>query len=128
MAQDFSDLRVYKESYELGREIYGLTKGLPKDELYGMVSQMRRAAVSIPLNIAEGHGRRASQATFANFVQMAIGSANELLVLLDYAKDFGYAREDRVAGISERYRALLKQLESLHKRLVNKLDNPRSDI
>lgn len=121
MAQDFSDLRVYRESYQLGLEIYGLTKHFPRDEQYGMASQMRRAAVSVPLNIAEGHGRRASQATFANFVQMAIGSANEVLVLLDYAADLNYLQDvKKVAEIRKEYRALLKQLQSLRGRLVKK--------
>ena len=87
--QDFKDLIVWHKAMDLTAEIYRLTKKLPKDELYGLTNQLRRAAVSIPSNIAEGNGRF-SQREYARFLSVARGSKSEvetqllLCVKLDY--------------------------------------------
>ena len=77
MIQSFRDLDVYKRSYNLTLKIYEIAKTLPKDEQYGLSSQLRRAATSIPLNIAEGYGRKSSEAEFKHFVRNGLGSCNE---------------------------------------------------
>ena len=73
----YRDLNVWKESMELAKVIYELCKKLPEDERFGLSSQMQRAAVSVPSNIAEGHGR-GSDSEFKRFLQIANGSRCEL--------------------------------------------------
>ena len=75
--RDFRDIKVWSKSHRLALEVYELTRTFPKDERYGLTSQMRRAAASIPPNIAEGCGR-GSEIDFARFLQIAAGSASEL--------------------------------------------------
>ena len=74
--KDFRQLKVWDKSHELALSIYRATKDFPKEELYGLTSQIRRASMSIPTNIAEGCGRN-TDADFARFLQMAMGSASE---------------------------------------------------
>ncbi|NEO98252.1 MAG: four helix bundle protein [Symploca sp. SIO2E9] len=74
---NFKDLKIWQTGMYIAEKCYFLTKIFPKDELYGMVQQIRRAAVSIPANIAEGYGRR-STAEYIRFLNIAQGSINEL--------------------------------------------------
>ena len=92
--KDFRTLIVWQKAHELTLGVYAATKQFPKDELFGMTSQMRRSSSSIPTNIAEGCGR-GSNADFQRFLQMAFGSASELdyqLILSSDLKDL--SRED----------------------------------
>ena len=75
--KDFHKLNVWEKAHKLALSIYLLTKKFPKDELYGLTSQMRSSATSIPANIAEGCGRD-SQAELTHFFTMAMGSSSEL--------------------------------------------------
>ena len=75
--RDFRDIKAWSKSHRLVLEIYEASRKFPNDERYGLTSQMRRAAASIPTNIAEGCGR-GSEADFARFLQIAAGSASEL--------------------------------------------------
>jgi four helix bundle protein len=84
----FEKLTVWQSSPRLCGEIYSVTKGFPHDELFGLTGQLRRAAVSIASNIAEGSGRN-SDADFAHFLEMAYGSAMEVSSLLFIAADAG---------------------------------------
>jgi four helix bundle protein len=84
--QDFKKLKVWEKGHQLTLAVYELTAPFPKEELYGLTSQMRRAAASIVSNIAEGCGR-AGPADFARFLQMATGSASELEYQLILAHD-----------------------------------------
>ena len=90
MIQDYEDLEVYQKSYKKALEIYEISKALPKDEAYGLTSQMKRAAISISLNIAEGYGKRRSAAEFKRFLTMAKGSCNEMKVIVDFCRDLEY--------------------------------------
>ena len=74
---DFKDLKIWQKGIDIAEKCYFLTKLFPKDELYGMVQQIRRSAASIPANIAEGYGRR-STAEYIRFLNIAQGSLNEL--------------------------------------------------
>jgi four helix bundle protein len=87
--QDFKNLKVWQKSHELTLEIYKVTAKFPKEELFGLTSQIRRASSSISANIAEGCGRK-SDADFARFLQNAIGSASETQNHLILAKDLGF--------------------------------------
>ena len=86
----YRDLRVYRRSYQLALEIHRLTQKFPVLERRELGSQLRRAATSIPANIAEGYGRKRSADEFKRFLTMALGSCNEISVQLNFAKDLGY--------------------------------------
>ena len=86
--KNFRDLAVWKKAHELTLAVYRATKHFPKDETYGLTSQMRRSSASIAANIAEGCGKR-TDADFARFVQNAFGSASELEYHLLLARDLG---------------------------------------
>ncbi|MGH9548185.1 MAG: four helix bundle protein, partial [Terriglobales bacterium] len=75
--EDFKDLRVWVKAYTLTLSVYKTTRGFPKEEMYGLTSQLRRAASSVGANIAEGCGRR-SDGEMRRFLQIARGSANEV--------------------------------------------------
>ncbi len=87
--KDFRELQVWQRSHQLTLEIYRVTKQFPKDEQFGLTSQMRRASASIPANIAEGCGR-AGDAELKRFLNIALGSACELDYHLLLASELGY--------------------------------------
>ena len=116
MIKSYRDLRVYKQSYGLGKEIHQVTQQFPRTEQYELGNQLRRAAISIPLNIAEGYGKKESIADFKRFLLIALGSCNEVQVQLDYSKDFGYITESEHNRLWGEYEQLGKQLTSLHKK------------
>lgn len=87
--RDFRQLKVWQKSHELTVKAYGATKKFPKDELYGLTSQIRRSSASIGANIAEGCGRR-GDAELARFLQIAMGSACELEYHLLLARDLQF--------------------------------------
>jgi four helix bundle protein len=86
--RDFRELKVWEKAHGLTLEIYHLTQAFPKDELYGLTSQTRRAAASVAANIAEGCGKK-TKPDFARFLQTAFGSASELEYHLLLARDLG---------------------------------------
>ena len=114
----YRDLQVYERSYTAARAIYKMTETFPKEEVYGMTNQMRRAAISVPMNIAEGYAKRESQAEFKRFLMMAIGSANEMSVLIDFAKDFEYIEKDVHEKIWTEYEEIGKMLNSFIKKVT----------
>jgi len=87
--QHFSDLKVWQRSHAFVLEIYGATKSYPGDERFGLVSQLRRAAVSVPANIAEG-AKRETAPDYARFLNIAEGSLAETEYLLLLSRDLGY--------------------------------------
>ena len=116
MIRTYHDLKVYRLGYDLGREIHQLTRRFPKSEQYEMASQLRRASLSIPLNIAEGYGKKQSAADFKRFLLISLGSCNEVQVLLDFAKDFDYLNEAEHQKLWGSYDQLGKQISVLHSR------------
>jgi len=108
--KSFKDLDVWKESHKLVLMIYKITKSFPKDELFGLVSQIRRSAVSITSNIAEGFSR-SSYKEKAQFYSISLGSLTELENQLLVAKDIGYIAGNNFNSISD-------QMISVH-RLLN---------
>ena len=113
MIQSFRDLEVYQESYQLAIEMYQISRSYPQEERYGLRSQIQRASVSIPLNIAEGYGKQESAAEFKRYLRMALGSANEIEVLLDLSRDLGYLEANKCAELQERYITTRKRLYRL---------------
>ena len=90
--QDFHQLKVWQKAHAVALAVYKATGAFPKDEMYGLTSQMRRAAVSIPSNIAEGCGRD-SNSDFMRFLHIAFGSASELEYQWLLAHDLGFLAE-----------------------------------
>lgn len=87
--KDFKDLKVWEKSHVLGLKVYRVTEDFPTEEMYGLRSQIRRAATSIPTNIAEGCGRN-TDIELARFLEIAMGSASELEYLLLLSKDLAF--------------------------------------
>ena len=109
--QDFHDLKVWQRAHKLTLSIYEATRSFPKEELYGMTSQIRRAAVSIPANIAEGCAR-GGDAEFGRFLSFAQGSAGELDYHLLLARDLKFVK------VSE-YERISGELTEVRKMLTN---------
>lgn len=91
---NFKDLAIWQRSHQLTIDIYRATLKFPKEEIYGLTSQIRRAVASIPTNIAEGCGRR-TNAELANFLNIASGSASEVEYEILLAKEVGYITEEQ---------------------------------
>jgi four helix bundle protein len=94
--KDYRDLILWRKAMSLARAVYGATQNFPKSEMFGLQSQIRRAAVSVPANIAEGHGRLTDM-QFRHFLGNARGSLCELQTELELAHDLGFV--DNIAAI-----------------------------
>ena len=110
--RDFRTLKVWQDSHQLTLDIYKATKNFPKEELFALTSQMRRASSSIPTNIAEGCGRGTSK-DFARFLQITVGSAYELDYHLILANDLSYLKGEIYLDLSEKVTKLKKQTTAL---------------
>jgi four helix bundle protein len=107
--QNYKDLKVWEKAHQFTLNVYEITKAFPKEEVYGLSSQMRRASSSIPANIAEGCGKN-TNLDFANFLNIALGSANESEYFLLLAKDLNYMNENEYKlqlGIINEVKAML---------------------
>lgn len=123
--KSYKELIVWKKSMELAKEIYLLTEGFPKSEIYGIISQMRRAAVSIPSNIAEGYGRK-SPKEYAQFYAISYGSAIELETQLILSKDLKLADNQSFTKSEVLLIEISKMLRSmLYTMRANQLDAKR---
>jgi len=113
------DLHVFKKSYSLTLKLYELTKLFPSDERYGLISQIRRAAYSIPSNLMEGSGRLGSK-EYRQFVGIAKGSAAELKYLLLLSKDLGYMSIEKYTEIENEILEISRMLMGLANTLRKK--------
>lgn len=114
--KSYRDLVVWQKSMALITEIYSITRLFPKEELYGLVSQIRRSAVSIPSNIAEGYGRYSTN-DYTRFLQIAIGSLYELQTQLEICLNLGYLSKDTFEKVYEQSREIERMLSSLIKKV-----------
>lgn len=110
--QDYRKLKVWDKGHEVTLEVYKITKAFPKEELYGLTSQMRRAASSIPTNIAEGCGRN-SNPQLVQFLSIATGSAFELDYQLLLARDLGFLPANTYEAIHDKVDNLRRMLNNL---------------
>jgi four helix bundle protein len=120
MEKPHKKLDVWKASMDAAQQVYKLTKLFPEGEKFGLVSQMRRAAVSIPSNIAEGAARQ-GKAEFKNFLSMAQGSLSELDTQLELAVNLGYLNAQKYQEVSELLIRIDKMLTSLIRSLIKKI-------
>lgn len=118
--KSYKDLIVWQKGVELVKEIFLLTKNFPPSEIYGITSQMRRAAVSIPSNIAEGSGRR-NRGEWRQFYSIAYGSALELETQLIISRDLAFAPKDRF----DKCFGLIDEISKMIRTIIKNLDFPK---
>jgi four helix bundle protein len=112
MRGSYKDLRVWKQARELANAVYRATESFPKHEFFGITNQMRRAAVSVPSNIAEGKGHR-SDREFERFLLHARGSLLELETQIILSGDLGFGRKEDLSDLVERTEAVARSLNAL---------------
>jgi len=116
IVSQYRDLIIWQKGLELSISCYELTRSFPKEEIYGLVSQIRRSAVSIPTNVAEGF-RRESPADFTRFLRIAQGSIKELKTLLEISARVGYCTTEVTKEAGKTCSEIGKMIRSL----INKL-------
>ena len=114
--RNYRDLIVWKRSHEFVLTLYRLTNEFPKREVFGLTSQIRRAAASIPNNLAEGCGRR-GDGELGRFVRIAMGSASEVDYLALLASDLGYLPEAKYMEVVSELNEIRRMLTGLFKQL-----------
>lgn len=112
----YRDLDIWKKGIQLVKDIYKLTEKFPKHEVYGLVSQMRRSAISIPSNVAEGF-RRYHNKEYKQFLYTSLGSCAELETQITILKELKYMREDIEAKLLERLDHICRMISNLLKKL-----------
>ncbi len=117
--RNFRQLTIWKKGIELTKAIYRITKKLPEDEKFGLCSQMRRSAVSISSNIAEGCSRN-SDLEYKRFLEIAIGSSFELETQLIIAHEIGFIEMEETNNLQKDIVGLQRQISSLINRLKGK--------
>ncbi|WP_221394409.1 four helix bundle protein [Dyadobacter sp. NIV53] len=118
--QNYQDLKVWQKSHQLVLEIYQLTNNFPKNEMFGLTSQMRRATVSISANLAEGCGKK-GVLDIANFFQISLGSLHETEYYLLLSKDLNYISIE----VFERRNLEIKEIKAMLISLIKKVRNPQ---
>ncbi len=113
----FKDLRVWQEAISIAESIYGLTKNFPSEEKFGLTSQMRRCAVSISSNIAEGAGRN-NKKEFNQFIGIALGSAFELESQLIVSLKLGFCKESQADELIEKLNHIQNMLYKLQQSIM----------
>lgn len=116
MVKSYRDLIVWQKSMQLVTQVYSKTKILPREELYGLVAQIRRSSVSIPSNIAEGYGRNSTN-DYLLFLQIASGSLYELQTQLEICLNLEYLSKEDFESIDEQSREIERMLSSLIKKV-----------
>lgn len=117
MAESFKNLKVWNNSVALATIIYKLTKKYPKDEVFGIISQLRRAVVSISSNIAEGSSRKSGK-DYCRFIDISIGSLNEVESLIQISLNLGYISENDFSTIQTEVNKLGLLLGGFRKYLI----------
>lgn len=117
--RNFKNYEVWKASHQLCLEVYKITQGLPNSEKFQLITQMQRAAYSIPSNFSEGCGR-GSDRDFNRFVQIALGSAHELDYFFILCKDLSFIEGEKFKNLDFKVNEIKKMLYSLSKKLIIK--------
>jgi len=121
--QSYRDLDVWKQAMDLALEVYRASACFPPGERFGLASQVRRAAVSIPSNIAEGHARR-SRAEFLHHLSIALGSAAELGTQIELAGRLAYLADDHRRVLDDRLAVIGRMIHGL-RRSLSRVPNPQ---
>ena len=121
MLRNYKDLKVWQKAYTLCLQIYEMTKKYPSEERFGLSSQLRRAGVSVPSNIAEGYGRKSTR-QYVQFLYVSYGSICERQTQLLLSKDLCYLKEVMFLEISSKLSEVERMLMALIKSLEKKFD------
>jgi len=124
MLKNYKELKVWQASYKTCLHIYKVTKQFPKEEMYGLTSQIRRSAVSIPSNIAEGYDRKTTL-EYVRFLYIADGSVCELETQTMICGDLGYVRKEKLDQLKKEIGDVERMLKAMVNSLENKHLNPR---
>jgi four helix bundle protein len=124
MKHNFHELKVWERAMDFVTEVYRLTQSFPKEELYGLTSQARRAATSIALNIAEGSGA-SSDAEFTRFLEMARRSVYEVMTALEIALRLGYCSQPKVTELVAEANEIAAMITGLVKHLAKEKASPK---
>lgn len=116
MMKNFRELKVWEKGHHLALAVYRATKKFPREELYGLTSQIRRSCISIPANIAEGCGRT-GDAEFARFMQIAMGSASEAEYYLVLARDLDFLKTSDYERLTREVTEIKRMLTSFIQKL-----------
>ena len=117
--KSYRDLLVWQKAMGLVTKIYLISKVIPKEELYGLISQIRKSAVSVPSNIAEGYGRHSTN-DYIRFLQIASGSLYEMQTQLEICLNLEYISKQDFSRINEQSREIERMLSSLIRKINNK--------
>ena len=117
------DLDVWKEAIELAKTVYLVTQDYPKEEMFGLVSQMRRAGVSIASNIAEGAARQGNK-EFLQFLYIAIGSASELDTQIEISKTTSMGDKEKLSALQDSVNRVARMIQGLIRSIKQKGNNP----
>lgn len=123
----FKDLDVWKVSMDLVEKVYEITREFPKSEQFGLASQLQRAAVSIPSNIAEGSGR-GTRKDFAHFLDQARGPLFEVITQLEISRSLNYGDSDKIKAIQLEYEILGMRINALIKTIKDSKRTEKSDL
>ena len=109
------DLEVFKRAYAVSLSIHKVSKSYPKDEIFALTSQIRRASKSVCANLAEGFAKQEfSPAEFKRFISIAIGSATEMRIWIRYSLDLGYINKEQAKTWSQEYQTITRMLRGLY--------------
>lgn len=120
--QHYKELKIWQKGMKLAKSVYQLTTAFPREERFGLTAQMRRAAVSIPSNIAEGQARSGTR-EFLQFLSHASGSLAELETQLLLSVDLGYCKESQLPVISSEISEIQKMLAAIRRKLSGLADH-----
>ena len=118
--KNYKELLVWKKARTLVKSVYQIASSFPQEERFGLISQIRRAVISIGVNVAEGYGRNASK-EFAHFSSIAYGSATEVEALVILAVDLGYIDEINAEAVLAKIDEVLRMLNKLRQSLRDKI-------
>ena len=124
MNHNFKELKIWQKSIALTKDIYTITKNFPKEEMFGLTNQIRRCAVSVPSNIAEGCGRDTPK-QLINFLNIAMGSLCELETQLLISKELHYIKQQNSKEILNNIDEIGKMINGLRKNLIMKLNQSK---
>ena len=111
--RSYEDIEAYQRAMRLVADVHAVVKGFPAYERHDLAAQMRRAAKSVPANIAEGYAKRRSAKEFRAFLTNAMGSATEMEVHLEIARELGYVTDEECARLVDEYQIVARQLYRL---------------
>ena len=124
--KDYRKVKVWGKAHILVKDLYNATSKFPREELFGMTSQLRRAGASIPTNIAEGCGR-GSDPDFRRFLQIAFGSANEVEYLIFLSYELNYIQKNQYTELNNKIIEVKKMLSGMIKTLTKDINNRKAD-